>query len=44
MREKPLPLARIVTPNLPEARILAELPEGTADECAESSCRCARTC
>src|SRR5690606_41483081 len=29
MREKLLPLARIVTPNLPEARILAELPEGT---------------
>ncbi|MCK1786253.1 bifunctional hydroxymethylpyrimidine kinase/phosphomethylpyrimidine kinase, partial [Pseudomonas sp. TNT11] len=25
----------IATPNLPEARILAELPEGTADECAE---------
>ena len=26
--------ASLVTPNLPEARILAELPEGTADECA----------
>ena len=35
MREKLLPLARIVTPNLPEARILAELPDGTADECAD---------
>ncbi|CEA02038.1 phosphomethylpyrimidine kinase [Pseudomonas saudimassiliensis] len=35
MREKLLPIARIVTPNLPEARILAELPNGTADECAQ---------
>jgi hydroxymethylpyrimidine/phosphomethylpyrimidine kinase len=35
MRERLLPLAAIATPNLPEARILAELPEGTADECAE---------
>ncbi|PCC97616.1 hydroxymethylpyrimidine/phosphomethylpyrimidine kinase [Halopseudomonas pelagia] len=34
LREKLLPLALIATPNLPEARILAELPEGTADECA----------
>ncbi len=35
MRERLLPLSIIATPNLPEARILAELPEGTADECAE---------
>lgn len=35
IREKLLPLATISTPNLPEARILAELPEGTADQCAE---------
>lgn len=35
IREKLLPLATIATPNLPEARILAELPEGSADECAE---------
>ena len=35
MRERLLPLAVIATPNLPEARILAELPEGSADECAE---------
>lgn len=35
LREKLLPLATIVTPNLPEARILADLPEGTADQCAE---------
>ena len=35
LRERLLPLATIATPNLPEARILAELPEGTADECAE---------
>ncbi|QKE64557.1 hydroxymethylpyrimidine/phosphomethylpyrimidine kinase [Aquipseudomonas campi] len=35
MRERLLPIAAIATPNLPEARILAELPEGTADECAE---------
>ncbi|MBX9800045.1 MAG: hydroxymethylpyrimidine/phosphomethylpyrimidine kinase [Burkholderiaceae bacterium] len=34
MRERLLPLATVVTPNLPEARILAELPDGTADECA----------
>ena len=34
MREKLLPLALIATPNLPEARLLAELPEGSADECA----------
>lgn len=35
VREQLMPIARIVTPNLPEARILAELPDGTADECAE---------
>jgi len=35
LRERLLPLATIATPNLPEARILAELPEGTADQCAE---------
>jgi hydroxymethylpyrimidine/phosphomethylpyrimidine kinase len=34
MRERLLPIAAIATPNLPEARILAELPEGSADECA----------
>ena len=32
MRERLLPLATIATPNLPEARILAELPDGSADE------------
>ncbi len=35
IRERLLPVAAIATPNLPEARILAELPEGTPDECAE---------
>ncbi len=35
MRERLLPRATIATPNLPEARILAELPDGTADQCAE---------
>ena len=35
MRERLLPVATIATPNLPEARILAELPDGSADECAE---------
>lgn len=35
MRERLFPVATIATPNLPEARILAELPNGTADECAE---------
>ena len=35
MRERLLPLATIATPNLPEARILAELPDGTPDQCAE---------
>jgi len=34
LRERLLPLASITTPNLPEARILAELPDGSADECA----------
>ena len=34
MRERLLPLATIATPNLPEARILAGLPEGSADQCA----------
>ncbi|AMB85153.1 hydroxymethylpyrimidine/phosphomethylpyrimidine kinase [Pseudomonas agarici] len=36
MRQYLLPLATIATPNLPEARILAGLPEGSADECAET--------
>src|SRR5690606_6467560 len=35
MRERLLPIATIATPNLPEARILAELPDGTPDQCAE---------
>jgi hydroxymethylpyrimidine/phosphomethylpyrimidine kinase len=35
MRERLFALSSIATPNLPEARILAELPEGTADQCAE---------
>lgn len=35
LRERLLPLATIATPNLPEARILAELPDGSADECAD---------
>lgn len=35
MRERLLPFATIATPNLPEARILAELPNGTPDQCAE---------
>ena len=35
MRERLFPVSTIATPNLPEARILAELPEGSADECAE---------
>ena len=35
MRERLLPIAAIATPNLPEARILAELSDGSADECAE---------
>ncbi|TBU90072.1 bifunctional hydroxymethylpyrimidine kinase/phosphomethylpyrimidine kinase [Stutzerimonas kirkiae] len=34
LRERLFPIAGIATPNLPEARILAELPEGSADECA----------
>jgi len=35
MRERLLPIAAVATPNLPEARILAELPDGTPDQCAE---------
>ncbi|WP_263144190.1 hydroxymethylpyrimidine/phosphomethylpyrimidine kinase [Pseudomonas sp. RIT-PI-AD] len=35
MRERLLPRATLATPNLPEARLLAELPEGSADQCAE---------
>jgi hydroxymethylpyrimidine/phosphomethylpyrimidine kinase len=35
MRERLLPIATFATPNLPEARILAELPDGDADQCAE---------
>lgn len=34
MRERLLPIAHIATPNLPEARLLADLPNGSADECA----------
>ncbi len=34
MRERLFPASTIATPNLPEARILAELPDGSADECA----------
>ncbi len=35
LREELLPLAVIATPNLPEARILAQLPNASADECAK---------
>ncbi|HWT71568.1 MAG TPA: bifunctional hydroxymethylpyrimidine kinase/phosphomethylpyrimidine kinase [Oxalicibacterium sp.] len=35
IRERLLPIAAVATPNLPEARILAELPQGTAEQCAE---------
>ena len=35
LRSKLMPLATIVTPNLPEAQILAGLPNGSADECAQ---------
>lgn len=35
IRERLLPICHIATPNLPEARLLAGLPEGTADQCAE---------
>lgn len=35
MRERLFSVSTIATPNLPEARILAELPNGSADECAE---------
>ncbi|MCW2293949.1 MULTISPECIES: bifunctional hydroxymethylpyrimidine kinase/phosphomethylpyrimidine kinase [Pseudomonas] len=34
MRERLFAVSTIATPNLPEARILADLPDGTADECA----------
>lgn len=34
IRKQIFPLATLCTPNLPEAQILAELPEGSADECA----------
>ena len=34
MRERLFKVSAIATPNLPEARILAELPNGTPDECA----------
>lgn len=35
MRERLFATSTIATPNLPEARILAELPDGSADQCAE---------
>lgn len=35
MRERLFAASTIATPNLPEARILAELPDGTPDECAD---------
>jgi hydroxymethylpyrimidine/phosphomethylpyrimidine kinase len=35
LRERLFARALIATPNLPEARILAELPTGSADQCAE---------
>ena len=35
LRERLFALSTIATPNLPEARILAELPDGTADQCAD---------
>lgn len=35
LRERLLPIAAIATPNLPEARLLAGLPDGSADACAE---------
>lgn len=35
LREELLPLAEVVTPNLPEAQIMAGLPNGSADDCAE---------
>ncbi len=35
LREELLPLAHVVTPNLPEAQIMAGLPNGSADDCAE---------
>lgn len=36
MVERLLPQVLIATPNLPEARMLAELPEGTTDDCAQA--------
>lgn len=36
MRERLFAASTIATPNLPEARILAELPDGTPDECADN--------
>jgi len=33
--DKILPIATIATPNLPEARLLAGLPDASADKCAE---------
>lgn len=35
LRQRLLPACSIATPNLPEARLLAELPGGDADSCAE---------
>lgn len=35
LKNELLPLAHIVTPNLPEAQLLAGLPNASADECAE---------
>lgn len=35
LREQLLPRALIATPNLPEARLLAQWPEGSAEQCAE---------
>lgn len=35
LRERLFPRASVATPNLPEARLLAGLPDGDADQCAE---------
>lgn len=35
LRERLLPLSTLATPNLPEAQLLAGLPNGSADACAE---------
>jgi len=35
IHERILPIAAIATPNLPEAQLLADLPNGSADECAD---------